>query len=252
MDDLRILSAGSTPATGFAGAYLAALGYTLTDSPSPDVTHLLLDVPSFDADGNLRSGGDIRALLEALPPSVTVCGGKLKHPALQSHHTIDLLEDHFYLAENAYITAEAALSLSLRRLPCLLRDCPVLLLGWGRIGKCLAQLLKSMDARVTVAARKETDLATLSSLGYDSVEIANIEKELPRSRLIFNTVPHTVLASCKSCRDDCIKIDLASQPGMEGDGIITARGLPGIHKPESSGELIAKTLSRILGKEKKS
>ena len=250
MDNLRILSAGSTPATIFAGSHLTALGYSVTDSPSPHVTHLLLDVPSFDANGALRGGGDIRALLEALPPSVTVCGGKLKHPALQAYRTIDLLDDPFYLAENAYITAEAALSLSLRRLPCLLRGCPVLVLGWGRIGKCLAHLLKSMDARVTVAARKETDLAMLSALGYGAVEIANIEKELPRSRLIFNTVPHTVLASCKSCRDDCIKIDLASHPGMEGDDIITAKGLPGLYKPESSGELIAKTLSRILGKEK--
>jgi hypothetical protein len=47
------------------------------------------------------------------------------------------------------------------------------------------------------------------------------------------------------CREDCVKIELASKDGMEGDDIIIARGLPGIHLPESSGELIAETFLRL-------
>ena len=42
-----------------------------------------------------------------------------------------------------------------------------------------------------------------------------------------------------------MKIELASKAGMVGDDIIPARGLPGIHMPESSGELIAKTFLRL-------
>ena len=46
-----------------------------------------------------------------------------------------------------------------------LADCKVLVIGWGRIGKCLAALLKGLEADVTVVARKETDRAILHALG---------------------------------------------------------------------------------------
>jgi hypothetical protein len=36
-------------------------------------------------------------------------------------------------------------------------------------------------------------------------------------------------------------IDLASRQGIDHEDVIIARGLPGIHFPESSGILIAKT-----------
>lgn len=251
MKNLLIQVSGHSPSLNFAGEYLAARGVPITDSPSPGVTHLLLDAPSFDAGGTLRGGGDLMPLLDPLPKDITVCGGRLIHPALRSYKTIDLLEDAGYLAENAYITAEAALEIALRRLPCLLRGCEALILGWGRIGKCLAGLLQNMGAAVTVAARKESDRTALRTLGCNAIDIPQIPPLLPRYRLIFNTVPHLLLpeAQTRLCRDDCVKIDLASQSGMAGPGIITARGLPGLHKPESSGSLIAETLLRLIRKE---
>ena len=253
MKNLLVLTAGSTPAAGFARARLESLGISVTHTPSPDVTHLLLDVPSFGSDGALRGGSDLQSLLNALPREVTVCGGKLKHPALEGYKTLDFLEDPGYLAENAYITAEAALGLAFPRLPCLLRSSEVLILGWGRIGKCLAQLLENTGAEVTVAARKDADRAMLRALGYGAGEISELEATLPRYRLIFNTVPQMLLPEGRLalCRGDCVKIDLASQPGMAGPGVIIARGLPGLHKPESSGKLIAQTMLRLIGKETK-
>ena len=253
MKKLLILTAGSTPAAGFARARLERLGIPVAHAPSPDVTHLLLDVPSFGCDGDLRAGGNLQNLLYTLPREVTICGGKLKHPALEGYKTLDFLEDPGYLAENAYITAEAALGLALNRLPCLLRGCEVLILGWGRIGKCLAQLLENTGADVTVAVRKEADRAMLRALGYEAGYISELEATLPRHRLIFNTVPQMLLpeSSMALCRGDCVKIDLASQPGMAGPGVIIARGLPGLHKPESSGKLIAQTMLRLIGKETK-
>lgn len=251
MKKLLVLAAGCTPAAGFARAHLEALGFSVTDAPSPDVSHLLLDVPSFESGGFLRGGSDLQMLLDSLPNKVTVCGGKVTHPALQAYQTLDLLDDPQYLAENAYITAESALDVALPRLPCLLRGCPVLILGWGRIGKCLARLMENLGARVTVAARKEHDRAILRSLGYGAVDISELDSMLPSFRLIFNTVPQMLLPEDKIClcRKDCVQIDLASQPGMAGPGVITARGLPGLHRPESSGKLIAETLLRLIGKE---
>ena len=51
----------------------------------------------------------------------------------------------------------------------------------------------------------------------------------------------------KYCQEDCLKIDLASLPGMDGSDVIVARGLPNLEAPESSGHLIAKTVLRLKG-----
>ena len=121
-------------------------------------------------------------------------------------------------------------------------------LGWGRIGKCLAQLLKASGAYVTVAARKETDLAMLQALGYEAEQIETLRYGLVKYRLIFNTVPYPVLdqEQASHCSNDCVKIELASRPGIVGDDVIQARGLPGKMAPESAGLLIAKSVIRQI------
>ena len=251
MDDILIYSAGATPAAGFARETLLERGIPVTDSPGQEVTHLLMDVPSFAPNGELRGGGKIEALLAELSKDITICGGNLDHPAFAGYHTIDLLKDPLYLAENAYITAECALDVALPRLTCLVRGCPVLILGWGRIGKCLAQILKDMGAEVIVAARRGSDRAILAALGFRAADISELPEVLPHSRLIFNTVPELVVPPELSslCSPRCVKIDLASRPGIAGPGVLTARGLPGLHRPESSGRLIAKTLLRLIHEE---
>ena len=52
----------------------------------------------------------------------------------------------------------------------------------------------------------------------------------------------------RHCRPECLKIELASVSGMEGDDVIIARGLPGIWAPETSGRLIARTVLRLCTK----
>jgi len=246
-----ICIAGSTRAIRFAGAYLKSFGCSVTDLPRSDARYLLLDVPSFGPEGQLRGGGAVENLLQLLPKDVTVCGGNLDHPALVKYQTVDFLQDSIYLAENAYITAECALDVALPYLNVTLRRCPVLIIGWGRIGKCLAQLLKAIGADVTIAARKSTDRAIAHALGYHVLNIADLSDSLPHFRLIYNTVPAPVLHQDQMplCREDCVRIELASKDGMEDEDAVIARGLPGLHMPESSGKLIAETFLRLACKE---
>ena len=131
-------------------------------------------------------------------------------------------------------------------MPVVFKDCPSLVIGWGRIGKCLATKLKALGAEVTVAARKPTDRAMLSALGYNAEDTATLKYSLIRYRVIFNTVPATVLPTGPV---GCLKIDLASTPGIGGNDVIHARGLPGKDAPEASGELIARTVIKYLNKE---
>jgi dipicolinate synthase subunit A len=164
---------------------------------------------------------------------------------------VDILTDGDYLAQNADITAHCAVKAALQRLPVTLKGLPVLVVGWGRIGKCLGQLLRSMGAAVTIAARKASDRAILAALGYEILDTAALGYELVRFRLVFNTADAMVLPrqALEYCRADCLKIDLASKLGLGGDDVIWARGLPGKEAPESSGALIARSVIPILREE---
>lgn len=174
-------------------------------------------------------------------------GGNLNHPALSNYKTEDLLQDPLYLAENADLTAHCAIKTAMNRMNTTFKDCPVLVIGWGRIGKCLAQLLRNLGAKVSVFARKTSDRAMLLALGYETADIAPPAYDLMRFRVIFNTVPAMILPESyqEHCRSDCIKIDLASTPGMGGMDIVWAKGLPNREAPESSGNLMGRTILRL-------
>ena len=247
MKQILIYPVGATDACAYAGAYLEQAGLPLTDHPSPEVTHVLLDAPSFAPDSSLRGGGSLSGVLERLPPGLMVIGGKLKHPALSGHPVLDLLRDDEYLAKNAAITAQCALRIASSLLPTVLPDTPALVIGWGRIGKCLGKLLGAVGCPVTIAARNPADRAMIKALGQQAVDIPRISEILPDVRLLFNTAPSPVLgADLLDKYKKCLKMDLASQPGLEGCDIIYARGLPGQYAPESSGKLIAETILRHL------
>ena len=238
----------NSPALIAAGETLKSRGYGVVDRPCDSVTDVILPVPSLDGNGCIKGGGTLDALLAQLPKHITLLGGNL--PPVPGYKTIDLLKDPIYLASNASITAYCALRLAMMELPVTLRRCPVLIVGWGRIGKCLASLLWALDADITVAARKEADRAMAHALGYKTAIPSEFADDLNQYRLIFNTVPFPVInkEQASHCRDNCLKIDLASVLGIDTPDVIWARGLPSKYAPESSGKLIAKTAIRLIGR----
>ena len=165
MNELIFYCAGNSRALIYAAAFLMEEGAVFLPCPDHTVTHLLLPIPSFEADGSIKGGGNLKELLSQLPKTVTVIGGNLKRPELAEYEVLDLLEDPWYLAKNAGITAHCTLELALEKLPIILDRCPVLIIGWGRIGKCLSKLLRAMGACVTVAARKESRRVMIETLG---------------------------------------------------------------------------------------
>lgn len=217
-------------------------GVHICDTPENHVTHLLLGVPSLEEDGSIKNGDPLSTVLKTLPENITVVGGNLEHPLLEGHKKIDLLQDESYLWENAAITADCAISLARQRMHRQWKETPVLITGFGRIGFHLASMLRSLGAEVTVAARKDSVLAQAASMGLNAVYLNRIDAG-PYD-VIFNTVPSMVLPEerCKGCSPDCIKMDLASRPGIGGSGVVWARGLPGKYAPESAGELIVKNI----------
>ena len=237
-------TAGDSPALFQARNCLAAWGYDISPIPTDHVTHLLLPVPSFQDANILRGGKSLQQVLQNLPENITIIGGRL--PALP-YATVDLLQDEYYLWENAAITAHCALKRILLSWAGTLQQVPILVIGWGRIGKHLAALLRSLGADVTVAARKEADRNALARQQY---RIAEPGKWEPKNyAVIVNTVPAPVMTQAET-RRNAILLDLASERGILGDRVDHALALPGKDAPVESGNLIAKTVLRYaLGKE---
>ena len=220
MNKMNIYIVPGNAATEQAGRFLREAGVAVTEHICPKATHWLLPVPT-------------KIPVDA-PPGVTVIGGNLAVPGM------DLLKDPFYLAENAAITARCAMALIEKES----NGLPVLVLGWGRIGKCLGKFLAEAGAEVTIAARKEADVAMVRALGYGGIFLHEAPPLLARFDAVINTIPAMVL-STSGCRKDCALLELASQPGMTGGNIIDGRGLPGKYAPEASGRLIARTILRL-------
>jgi len=148
---------------------------------------------------------------------------------------------------NAAITAEAALAMILEKLNCEITRANILILGWGRIGKCLTHQLHHLNANVTVYARKDSDRALLRALGYRYTTREELRRTLSRYSTIVNTIPAPLLTEEESTRPGCFKLELASGVWLPGEDVTVAHGLPGKCKPEASGALIAKTIAKFLG-----
>lgn len=226
-----VCCAPANEALRYCGSYLRGIGIAITEIPDLDMTHLILPIPTSVIHTNIVIPG----------AHVTICGGNLNTSLFKGHSVVDFLKDPFYLADNAMITAECAIDILRGCLPDL-TDSRVLILGWGRIGKCLGKLLEKAGSRVSISARKDADLAMIHALGYQEVPISCVTEEHMLYDAVFNTVPEMILPQvCKNT----IPIDLASKPGMGGENVISARGLPGKMAPEKSGELIARTFLRL-------
>lgn len=243
MNQVLLYPVGSSESCRYAAGILEKSGILLTDHPTPEITHLLLDIPT-------RYCSGLKELLRRVPKGITVIGGNLDQELWNGYRTDDLLKDPYYLTKNAAITADCALKVAAPLLKSTFADSPALILGWGRIGKCLARMLSALGCPVTVAARKDADRAMLEALGYRAADFPEIPSILTRHRVLFNTVPNLPLHSDMLDNwKNGIAIDLASEPGMQGKSVIPARGLPGKYAPESSGKLIADTILRVLKEE---
>ena len=187
-------------------------------------------------------------MLDSCTMDQTVIGGNLDF-LNESVERIDLLKDPYYLCANAAITAESALGLILKELRCEITRANILILGWGRIGKCLTHQLHHLNANVTVYARKDTDRAMLSSLGYRHADRRELNRSLCRYQCIVNTIPAPVLTEeeARTIRPGCLKLELATGVWLPGEDVVVAHGLPGKYKPDAAGALIARTITRHLG-----
>lgn len=234
MNRVLLYPYGFVSALRYAANRLEQLGYEIADHPMPEITHFLTDVPCNEA---------AFQELPMLPENITIIGGNLPRKILRQYKCIDLLNDEEYLCRNAAITAQCAMALGLENGQLAYCGSKVLIIGRGRIGKHLSEYLRRMGADVTVALRNPKEQALAKSSGLQVVDIPQICAA--KYDLIFNTVPAYV-CTIEKCKNPPTAIDLASTPGIKGENVISARGLPGKMAAKSSAVLIASRINEIL------
>lgn len=202
---------------------------------------------------NQLEGLEIDTFLNHLTEGHTLFGGNIL-PSVKTHcesmniPCFDFMQMEEVACKNSVATAEGALAEAISLSPINLYKSRCLVLGWGRCARTLADRLKGLNTAVTVAARDEKQLAHAGCLGYDTVLLADLAREIDRFDFIFNTIPAMVLDSVllEAAKSDVAVIDIASAPG--GVDFETCKrlgipaklcpGLPGIYSPMSSAEIL--------------
>ena len=169
---------------------------------------------------------------------------------------IDIMKREELAVLNTISTAEGTIEIIIANTNKIIHGSKVLILGFGRIGKVLARKLAGLSAKVTCAARKDEDLAWIRAYGHMETNINAIGENLSEYDVIINTVPHLVLTSekIKYVKDDCLLVDLASNPGGidkkaakdKNLKLIWALALPGKVAPITTAEFIKDTVYNIL------
>lgn len=169
---------------------------------------------------------------------------------------IDILKREELAVLNAVSTAEGTIKIAIEETLKNLHGSNILVMGFGRIGKILSNMLKGLGAKVACEARKNSDLAWIKAYGYEPIPISNLKENLNRFDVIINTIPYIILDkdNLANVRKDALIIDLASNPGgvdretakEQKIKFIWALSLPGKVAPITSAEFIKETLYNVV------
>ena len=172
---------------------------------------------------------------------------------------VDVMKKEELAVLNTISTAEGTIELMIENTNKIIHGAKVLILGFGRVAKTLADKLSALSLEVTCAARKDEDIAWIKTYGYQAININELEKnQLDKYDFIINTVPQLIVTKeiIKRLKKDCLIIDLASKPGgidreeakKESKKYIWALALPGKVAPSTTAQIIKETVYNILRK----
>lgn len=172
----------------------------------------------------------------------------------QNNVIIDLMKNEVLTIYNAISTVEGVIAKMIMNTDITIYKSNILILGYGRIGKILANRLSNFGANIFCEARKEKDIAWINTGGYIPVELDKLEEFIKQNKLdiIINTIPYLILDKkiLKLLNKDVYILDLASKPG--GIDFNYAQklnlnvewylGVPGKISPVSAAEFIKDVL----------
>lgn len=178
--------------------------------------------------------------------TLVLSGNKNKIEEYFDGRVVDYSVSEEFLEKNAYLTAEATVSVLHSLLERSLNNLEIFVCGYGRIGKQLCRIFSSLGAKMYVYARRKEIRDEIENDGF-------ISKPLEFSlscNVVLNTVPSIIFN--KEMTDNLSKntclVELASLPGGFEDNskVYIASGLPGKIFPKGSAEIIYDTIKNLF------
>lgn len=217
---------------------------------------VILPIPSFTNNGILNLSGTPDTVNKEIlfnrisNDSFIICCNSIP----EGRRYIDINRYEPFVSMNAVPSAEGAIALAMENSDITLFKSRALVIGYGRIGKLIAERLKGFLSLVTVTARKEKDRFAAESQGFRSIDFDGLDKTLSEFDFIFQTVPYPVLTRE---RIDLIKgllIEISSK-GLGTDMVyakergidfIYAPGIPEKYSNKSAGIILYDSIKSII------
>jgi dipicolinate synthase subunit A len=214
----------------------------------------VLPIPT-TRDGRTLNGTEIP--LSALPPltgdgSLVVGYGVpegLREELCDEGATVlDAMEDEEFLCDNGYLTALATLGIVITTCDKALDDIGFGIVGYGRIGKRLTEMLLFLGAKVRVYSSRSDTRMALSESGVFSSESCE-GAELNDVDILINTAPAVIFDTSREAGfpENIRVIDLASGDNFPGfEGVERYPSVPAKMFPISAGNIWFKSVKRQL------
>ena len=208
----------------------------------------------------------IKDLLEKMKGKILIAGNisedVKKLSQIYNIEVIDVMKSEKLAILNTIATAEGTIELMISNTNTIIFECNVLILGFGRVAKTLAQRLKDLVKSITCASIENDELSWIEVLGYEKINLNDLDKSqelltsLANYNVIINTIPSQIFDEKKQqyIKKDTLLIDLASNPGgIDKEEVkkrklklIHALGLPGKVAPVSSAKFIKEVIYNYL------
>lgn len=208
----------------------------------------------------------IKDLFEKMKGKILIAGNisedVKKLAKIYNIEVIDVMKSEKLAVLNTIATAEGTIELMIANTDTIIFDSNVLILGFGRVAKTLANRLKGLVKSITCASREDDELAWIEVYGYEKLDLKDFvkcqesKKCLENYKVIINTIPSMILDAEKLqyVNKEVLLIDLASNPGgidkeetkKQGLKLIHALGLPGKVAPKSSARFIRNIIYELI------
>lgn len=165
---------------------------------------------------------------------------------------LDLSEDEEFLSENAYITAIATLGYIMNSEKRAVSDMKFLIIGYGRIGSRLSEILLFFGAKVKICSRRSLTRIELGECGADLISLDELLRsgaENIDADIIINTAPCELNSLFPSGRvpERMRALELASGKNfLKVSGVELLPSLPERIYPTSAAKTYVLALRRCL------
>ena len=228
-----------------------------------DASAAALPMPALEKDSlHIRAAQpfSLHSVLDAMRPGAYLFGGVLspasallaQYPSIR---VMDYTASGALAAGNAVPTAEGAIQLAMEQLPITLSQSRCLVIGFGRIGKVLADRLRGLHAAVTVTARRTDDRAMIEAMGFAADRTGLYLRGLGQYDCVFNTVPAPVLKPehLAAMQPNCLILDLATGGGLDASYTVPvqpryqlASALPGRCSPAAAADVLRRYILDVF------